>query len=248
MRIVLFFASLLMLTSQATAQNVTPNVIFGSGNANGSFTINQNNGVELGLRAKLRHDATGQPQNTFNWDGVNRYTFQAGVAPTQASPTAVWSFEWSINSNWNGSSGFNLANLTYQLSMTSPTGAFIPVFDPINALNPGTTGGYWDHAIGTNATGPGPGGGRLIATNITDYNNYKANNNVAQNSWKPHWYATNFNPTLLGDYNFTLTAFNGATQLASTSIIVSAVPEPTALLMVGSVIGALGVRRRRRQK
>ncbi len=62
--------------------DVTPNVIFGSGNINGSFTVDQSNNVELGLRAKLRYDATGQPQNIFNSNGDGTYSFDAGVAPT----------------------------------------------------------------------------------------------------------------------------------------------------------------------
>ena len=46
---------LLALSSSAQAalqydQNVTNNVIFGSGNANGSFTTDRASGVELGLR------------------------------------------------------------------------------------------------------------------------------------------------------------------------------------------------------
>jgi hypothetical protein len=44
-------------------QFVTPDVIFGSGNLNGAFTTDRQNGIEIGLRGKLRHDATGQPQN-----------------------------------------------------------------------------------------------------------------------------------------------------------------------------------------
>lgn len=72
-------------------QNVTPTVIFGSGNLNGSFTRDRRNGVELGLRAKLRHNAAGRPENTFNSNGDGTYSFAAGVAPTKTSPTAVWS-------------------------------------------------------------------------------------------------------------------------------------------------------------
>ena len=53
-------------------QNVTPDVIFGDGNDNGAFTVgtgiadagaSNERTVEIGLRAKLRHDENGQPQN-----------------------------------------------------------------------------------------------------------------------------------------------------------------------------------------
>lgn len=72
-------------------QNVTNEVIFGTGNLNGSFTTDRANGVELALRGKLRHDAAGQPQNIFNSNGDGTYTFQSGVAPTQDLSTAEWS-------------------------------------------------------------------------------------------------------------------------------------------------------------
>src|SRR6056297_1972865 len=99
--------------------NVTSNVIFGSGNANGAFTgVSQfyGNGVvgtpvaqlpvlELGLRAKLRFDESNSPQNTFNYDGVDTYTFSTGAAPggfsfdLNSPTTPVWNFEWHIGTD-----------------------------------------------------------------------------------------------------------------------------------------------------
>lgn len=223
-------------------QNVTSNAIYGSGNVNGSFTTDRDNGVELGLRAKLRHNGSGAPENTFNSNGDGTYTFQPGVAPTQSSPTAVWSFEWSINTNYNGTTSWNLDDLTYQLSMTSTTGAAIATFDPINGANPNLSG-YWDHSIGTNATGTGAG---VEANSVASYATLIAGNNLAQNSWKPHWYATGFDPTDLGNYTFTLTAFDGANAVASTNMTV-VVPEPAGIALLGLGAGALLLRRRRRQ-
>jgi hypothetical protein len=225
-------------------QNVTNNVIFGSGNVNGSYTTNRANGVELGLRAKLRHNQSGAPENTFNSNGDGTYTFQAGVAPTQAFPTAVWSFEWSINSNYDGTSGADLADLTYGLSMTSSTGASIPTFDPINGPNPGAFNlVVWDHSIGTNATGNGAG---TEAISVADYGLLINNNNLAQNSWKAHWYIQGFDPTETGTYDFVLTAVSGANVVASTGIQVQVVPEPASmLLLVMSTLGGLLVRPRR---
>ena len=241
-KLIASFAVILLAASSANAdlfdQNVTPEVIFGSGNANGSFTVERMNGVELGLRGKLRHNSSGLAENTFNSNGDGTYSFNAGVAPTQSSPTAEWSFEWSINSNFDGTSGWNLVDLTYELSMMSvDTGSMIPIFDPIN------DGTYWDHAIGTNATG---NGGGTVAADDTDYANLIAANNVAQNSWKPHWFASPFDPTLAGDYIFTLTAYNGNTQVASTSMTVQVVPEPATISLFGLAGLALVVRRRRR--
>ncbi|MFK7790355.1 MAG: PEP-CTERM sorting domain-containing protein, partial [Phycisphaeraceae bacterium] len=130
-------------------QDVTNEIIFGDGNANGSFTTDRANGVELGLRGKLRYNAAGSPENTFNSNGDGTYTFQAGIAPTQTN-RAVWSYEWSINTNYDGSSSYNLDDLTYKLTMTSTNAAELPEFDPINQL-------LKDHGIGTNSTANGVG-------------------------------------------------------------------------------------------
>lgn len=224
-------------------QNVTSDVIFGSGNANGSFTVEREDGVEVGLRAKLRHNAVGAPENTFNSNGDGTYTFDAGVAPTQSADTAVWSFEWSINSNYDGTSGHNLMDISYSLSMTSSTGVSMAAFDPINDVNPGAGAVFWDHAIGTNATGNGDG---TSAGTEAEYGTLIANNNIAQNSWKPHWVVPGFDPTAVGTYTFVLSASDLSGEIASTSITVNAVPEPTSasILMIAGGFGLVCRRRR----
>ena len=252
-KLIASFVVMLVAASSANAdlfdQNVTPDVIFGAGNANGSWTVDRTAGVELGLRAKLRHNSVGAPENTFNSNGDGTYTFFAGVAPTQSSPTAVWSFEWSINSNFDGTSGLFLDDMTYEFSMTSTNGnTFNPLignpFDVVNGVNPGAGSVFWDHAIGTNATG---NGGGVNATSAGDYANLIAQNNVAQNSWKIHWFADDsFDPTLAGDYDFTLSAYNGGNLVNSVQMTVQVVPEPATIGLFGLAGLALVVRRRRR--
>ncbi len=233
-------------------QNVTPDIINGTGIANGSFTVDRANGVELGLRGKLRHNASGSPENTFNSNGDGTYSFDAGVAPTQSSPTGVWSFEWSINSDWDGSASTDIGNgrttpraldqLTYLLGYDSdPTLATsYSEFDPINTDPTDTVP---DHALGTNGTANG--GGTSYNSSYGDYETAIGANNVAQNSWKAHWFLTSFDPTLDGQYDFYLKAFDGATLLAQTnmSIIVgngatASVPEPGSLALL--CLGLLG--------
>ena len=131
-------------------------VIFGSGNANGSYTIdrNQNAGLELGLRGKLRFNASGNPENTFNSNGFtgpqgfSTYSFDTGVATGQSSSTGVWNFEWSINTDFTGVSGQNLNAYTYQLGFDTDASLatnFV-VRDVINAPNLFV---WEDHAFGT---------------------------------------------------------------------------------------------------
>ena len=63
---------------------VTPDVIFGAGNVNSNWTVNTDNGVEVGLRAKNR--TTGE----FGQVGTsNVYNQQAGTTGSGA----LWNYE-----------------------------------------------------------------------------------------------------------------------------------------------------------
>jgi len=238
-------------------QNVTPDVIFGSGNANGSFTVDRNGGIELGLRGKLRHNASGAAENTFNSNGDGTYSFAAGVAPTQSAPTAVWSFEWSVNTDFTGASGANLDDFTYALGLdTDPSlGTSFISFDPILGGNPGAGGlPIWDHALGDNSTGNG--GGTTATADAATYAAALSSHNVAQNSWKAHWFfGPTFDPTVDATYDLYLSALEPTgREIARTEIqiIVGAggardVPEPASLGLAGlALLGAIrGCTRRR---
>ena len=97
----------------AQANEVSPEIIFGSGNADGGFTIKTVStavgGIEIALRAKLRFDDQsscsafggaftniGCPQNTFNYDGTDSYAFS--LANGNPPPGyAMWNYEWSVS-------------------------------------------------------------------------------------------------------------------------------------------------------
>lgn len=74
-----FIAAAILATALGTAgsanallfnENVTPDAIFGSGNANGNFTVDRQGGVELGLRAKIPFSGLIRS----NGDGSYSYT------------------------------------------------------------------------------------------------------------------------------------------------------------------------------
>lgn len=250
-------AAALGMTNSAEAllydQNVTSNQIQGTGVTNGSYTVDQAGGVELGLRGKLRHGPGGAPQNVFNSNGDGTYSFAAGIAPTQAFPTAIWSFEWSINSDYLETSGRNLNDLSYRLGLDyNPSqGTQFVAFDPINNPNPNplALGGYWDHSIGDNSTGQSAG---VEAGNIATYTSLIDSNNLGQNSWKPHWYFPNFNPTVNATYDIFLAAYDDlGNEVARTEIQIivgsggAPIPEPATMTLLG--LGLLGLAARARK-
>ncbi|MBE7636220.1 hypothetical protein GUA87_05150 [Sneathiella sp. P13V-1] len=245
----LFGAVLLLtgITSYAGAANVTPGVIFGSGNANGDFTVDRQNGIEIGLRAKQRYPAA----NVFNYDGVDTYTFEAGRAADTPSGAGqnpsrpLWNFEWSINTDFDGTSGRKLNDVNYLLLASfTPTGGINQgtfAFDPINTA-------YADHALGTNLTTSAT---KIIAGSGSEYATLISQNNVAQNSWSMHWFDALFDPTATGIYTLRLLAndVNGILADTSINIAVTAVPLPAALPLYAAGVAILGFFGwRRRQK
>ena len=216
----------------ACDQNVTNNVIFGSGNTNGSYTVARASGVEIGLRGKLRFDAANQPQNVYNSNGDTTYSFEAG-APTRGAPwvtaaTPFWNVDWSVNSNYDGSSGLNLSGLTYEIGMDFDPGPGTNylVFDPIGAPStlpfaPPFSMPFWDNSLGTNATAQGAG---VEASSQANYLTLLGSNNLAQNSWSMEFFNeapfNTFNPQVQGRYEFYLAAKSGGNEVARSRITI----------------------------
>lgn len=222
-------------------QNVTPGVIFGSGNANGFFTTSTVGDIEVGLRAKLRYPAA----NTFNSNGAGTYTFNAGGPVSPVRPE--WNFEWSINVNAGGTGLGHLDGYTYLLGLDgdASAGTNYLTFDPINSVNPNNGQVWWDHSMGTNATTSATdviaGSAAAYATNLGQYN-------VAQNSWNYAFFPAGplaaFNRDTPGQYSIFLAVLEGGSEIARSSIVVNVVPAPGALALVG--LGGLVATRRRR--
>lgn len=231
------------LTISVQAASVTPNVIFGSGNGNGSFTVSTDNNVEIGLRGKIPF------AGTYNYDGVKTYSFDAGLKPGSTF-RPNWNFEFAVNVNADGGSNpsRSIGDLTYLLSMDKDPTAGVDFttssFDPFNIP-------YADHSFGDNSTAQSAG---IEAANATEYSALLSTKNVVQQSWSYGFFLSmlsGFDPFAAGLYTINLEAFGANGLLASSSIDIniSAVPLPAGLPLFGTglaLMGFIGWRRKRK--
>lgn len=204
--------------------DLVSNVIFGTGNANGSFTgVNTSSatggpdngpqaGVELALRGKLRYDnrnapLPGGPAGIYNYDGVKTYTFSPadGIAPGNRS---VFNIDWSVNSDPNGASQSNLDSYVFGLFFDYDPSAATS-FVLIDSVFPEF---LRDHSFGTNSTAQSGG---AEAGDVGTYETLRTTNNVAQNSWNAGFGApSTFDPQTQGIFSAQLSAFS-ASQFGS---------------------------------
>jgi hypothetical protein len=244
MRAILFssLVAVLGLVSAAQAsvlydQDITPNVIYGTGNSNGDWAVSTENNVEAALRSHLRYVGTTGIQA-----GSNIYNQPTGA---YTDGNARWNVDFSVYV----SSG-DLTGVTTFLSMDiDPSEAVDYVTIPISAIS--------DNEVGTVTTAQS--GGTVLASGAS-----LAGYTVIQNSWNLGFLANyleslgidiGFDPTADATYDFTLSVY-GAEKgdlLTSVSIQVivgdggAAVPEPAtcAIWSLFSGIGLIAGRRRR---
>ena len=188
----------------------------GTGNPQGGFTVVTENGIELGLRAKLR-------QSPLVIDSSNNvYQVPTG---DQNPGHALWNYEYSIDLGPNGTNLlFKDVSITLTVSKNGgPAQNF--TFPPDNS--------FWG------ASGKVVGDPNFL------------NDWGAQNSENPEFSnfpIPGFDSSEVADYTFTLSVFAlNDTLLASDTIEVDAVPEPSTLSIAAiGLVGFFAARRRRK--
>ena len=177
---------------------------------NGWFTTDRQDGIEIGIRAKI-------PFVGFvNSNGDGTYSYSLAETALDGLPRH-WNFDWTINTDYDDSTGLNIADLTYELGLDGDPGLgtnFL-TFDPIHSNDPIGGTNCADHAIGDNSTING--GGDFVpiadcrsgtpavkAAATTDYAALIGANNVAQQSWRYSFFPAGplaaYNPDIPGTY------------------------------------------------
>ncbi len=110
-----------------TSIGVPPGWYNGTGNPNGGFTVDDENGIEIGLRAKLRQS----PNVIDSPDNVYAVPTGPQTAPPSATH-AAWNYEFAIDLTPSGIGSLTLSQITASLTMTDVKSGLTVTVDPLS--------------------------------------------------------------------------------------------------------------------
>lgn len=202
---------------------VAPGVYFGTGNANEYFVTNTASNIELGLGTLERFVTPIAPITSTS----STYNVMTGTTTVAGKTGAAWDFEFSINTNANGTGDGTLAGITSSLCVQDVGAGTKNCFDPLAIP---------DDAHASSATAQNAEALQFLDTTTpTD----------------TRFFDPAFNINANDTYIFTLSAFNADRILIDTVRMTDiagtgAVPEPVSLSLFGMGIVGLGLVRRRK--
>jgi hypothetical protein len=214
-------------------------IYFGTGNPNGGFTVDNESGIELGLRAKYRQNGSVIDSSTNLYNVVSGPETLATSGGVGAAPTrAAWNYEFSIDLQPKGVGSLTLADITANTTIT------VTDLTTSTTLLTGNLFGFF-----TDSTTFGAGG--ATSHNGTTSTAAGATSDWgAQNSESPS-FLPGFNMNAPDLYQVTVNVVNsGGTTLASDTINVQVAPLPSAATMglgMLALLGAAGLIRRKLQ-
>jgi hypothetical protein len=221
--LLLTFAAAATASTQFSAFLLSPNASAapgwydGSGNPNGGFTVDSENGIEIGLRIKLRQDPNviNSPTDIYN----------VPIGPQISSPThAAWNYEFSIDLRPLGVGSLTLNDITAALVITDVTTSVTSA-----SINPLT---YWGDDTGFGS------GGKTTPESAAQWGVQQSENPI----FADFPLAADYNENAVRLYQFTLTVTktSDGSLLGSDTVFAQTVaPEPGTFLFIGVGLGLL---------